>query len=142
MSNRTLTYLEKHWPTFEFNSWRFNSVKCPGARSVANSRSGAGMVILQGIEVKVKGEWLKAHLSFPPDSTREGTFNEGHLKIESGPYLNQYFFSCENNETWDVEKLSNSPTVRTSRPGDWSVLGEDLWKDIDKLVTSLAYLEY
>lgn len=139
MSNGTLSNLERRWPVFDLDSLALPHVRSSGQLTVGQSRSGAGMVLLKGLEVKVGEKWVSAHLSFPPDSTGLGTFAEGHLKIEEGAYLNQYFFSCDANATWEVEKLANSPTVKTQNPGNWAVLGGALWLDIDKLVTLLAY---
>src|SRR5437868_10697554 len=97
MSIHTLSKLEKRWPTFDLDSYAFAMIRTTGALTVANSKSGGGMVLLQGIQVKVgiKGDWVDAHLSFPSDKTGLGTFTEGHLKIESGSFLNQYFFSTD-----------------------------------------------
>lgn len=140
MSIRTLTDLEKHWPFFDFSRHGFSTIEPAEKLTVNQSRSGAGMVLLGGFEVKVYDAWVSAHLSFPSDKTGVGTFTEGHLKIETGRYLNQYFFSCDDNDRWEVEKLSNSLTAKTAKPGKWDQLGANLWKDIDKLVTHLAYL--
>ena len=140
MSNNTLSKLERHWPTFDFDSHTFTKIRSTGRLTVATSRSGNGMLLLQGIEVRVNEKWEHAHLSFPPDRRGTGTFTEGHLKIEGGRLLNQYFFSCDDNGTWEVEKLPNSQTIRTQNPGKWDLLGPQLWLDVDKLVTYLAYL--
>lgn len=140
MSIHTLSQLQRRWPTFDFDATKFDCIRPNGAFTVMSSRSGAGMLILKGIEVLVgKDIWVSAHLSFPSDKTGIGTFTEGHLKIENGKFLNQYFFSCDDNKTWEVEQLSNSPTVKTEKPGNWQQLDSKLWKDIDKLVTFLAY---
>jgi len=139
MSTQTLSKLERSWPTFDFEMYSFDTIRSGGNLKVSQSKSGGGMVLLQGIEVKGPDGWVDAHLSFPPDKSGTGTFAEGHLKIEGGKYLNQYFFSCDENETWEVEKLANSPTVKTVNPGKWDLLGNPLWQDIDKLVTVLAY---
>jgi hypothetical protein len=141
MSNNTLSVLERNWPTFDLDSQNFATIKSTGELTVVSSRSGGGMVLLKGIEVQVGGEWVSAHLSFPPDKKGDGTFTEGHLKIETGRFLNQYFFSCDDDDTWEVEKLANSPTVKTKNPGKWNLVDAKLWVDIDKLVTYLAYLQ-
>jgi hypothetical protein len=146
MSNNTLTYLTNSWPIFlkvERTGYgkSLTNIKI-GNPKVSTSKSGSGMLILNGIQVLIGDKWIDAHLSFPPDNSGTGTFTEGHLKIESGPLLNQYFFSCDDNETWEVEKLTNSATVKTKtdNPGKWSNLPAVLWHDIDTLVTHLAYL--
>ncbi|HTO39439.1 MAG TPA: hypothetical protein VL026_00575 [Rhizomicrobium sp.] len=140
MSKNTLKILESNWPTYDLDGHKYSTIRCGGSLTVASSKSGGGMLLLCGIEVKVHDSWVAAHLSFPPDKTGLGTFTEGHMKIEGGNYLNQYFFSCDDDETWEVEKLANSPTVATKGPGKWDQLGANLWKDIDNLVTYLAYL--
>jgi hypothetical protein len=140
MSKNTLTYLTNWWPTFLNQRISLRNINIENPK-VLPSKSGAGMVILKGIEVLIGDKWIAAHLSFPPDKSGTGTFTEGHLKIESGPFLNQYFFSCDENETWEVEQLSNSPTVKTQKPGKWTNLPAVLWRDIDTLVTHLAYLD-
>ena len=140
MSNHTLTHLSNRWPNFDMESHVFTTIRVDGQKKVETSRSGGGMVLLTGLEVKINGKWVAAHLSFPPDSSGTGVFSEGHLKIESGNLLNQYFFSCDDNDTWEVEKLSNSPTVKTKNPGKWSNIPGDLWRDLEVLVTHLAYL--
>jgi hypothetical protein len=139
MSIHTLSELERRWPTFNFGGSAFAAIRPAGALTVAQSKSGAGMVLLLGIEVKVQDAWVSAHLSFPPDKSGLGTFTEGHLKIDGGKFLNQYFFSCDENDTWEVGKLTNSPTVKTTNPGKWELLSAELWRDVDKLVTFLAY---
>lgn len=140
MSNKTLKTLTDQWPKFDFSRYHLPLIRSSGQLKVDNSKSGGAMVLLKGIEVQVDGKWFDAHLSFPPDNTGLGTFTEGHLKIEEGHLLNQYFFSCDENETWEVQKLANSPTVKTKNPGDWNKLGQPLWLSIEKMVIFLAYL--
>ncbi|MDB5962715.1 MAG: hypothetical protein JWP59_4009 [Massilia sp.] len=140
MSIHTLTHLSTRWPNFDLGAINVTQIRRRGTQKVSSSRGGAGMIFLEGIEVAVNGAWLAAHLSFPPDGGGTGTFSEGHLKIESGDLLNQYFFSCDDNDTWEVEKLTNSKSVPTKKPGKWERLPTQLWSDIETLAAMLAYL--
>lgn len=138
MSKHTLKAVQTRWPDFDLTGYR--TIRSDGDQTADTSRSGAGMLLLKGIEVNLFGTWTDAHLSLPPDASGLGTFSEGHLKVEGGRFLNQYFFSCDNSATWEVEKLSNSEKVKTRDPGRWSDLPDGVWADIEKVVTYLAYL--
>ena len=140
MSIHTLKHLTTRWPNFSFASINTPNIRSAGTLKVGASKSGSAMVFLEGIEVKIGDAWVDAHLSFPPDDSGTGTFTEGHLKIEGGKFLNQYFFSCDDDETWEVEQLANSKSVKTAKPGKWRDLPTSLWSDVDTLATYLAYL--
>lgn len=140
MSIHTISHVENRWPNFSFASINTPNIRPRAALTVASSKSGGGMVFLQGIEVKIGQDWVHAHLSFPPDKGGTGTFTEGHLKVESGTWLNQYFFSTDDDDTWEIEKLANSKQVPTKSPGKWQNLPAALWSDVDTLATYLAYL--
>jgi hypothetical protein len=102
-------------------------------KSVATSRSGGGMLLLKGITCSVSGSEVPAHISLPPNG--DGSFSEGHLKIESGAMLNHYFFAID--ASGKATTLANSPTVPTERPGNWDQI-PGVWSKIKPLVERLA----
>jgi len=133
----TLSVVERHWPNVAF--WPGAGL-VKGSLSVVTSKSGGGMVLLKGLGVAIGDASVPAHISLPPGAAKDGTFDEGHLKIEGGDLLNQYFFSVDGNGR--VGKIGNSPTVPTDKPGDWSRLPPAVWTGVKALVEHLATHDY
>ena len=141
MPTNTLSTITQKWKTLNLGGFAVTTIRQAEGQTldVFTSRSGSGMLGLTGIEVFTGGKWWDAHLSFPPDSSGLGEVSEGHLKIEGGPLLNQYFFEVTDADAWELEKMSNSNAVKTQNPGKWDSLSSDLWKDIDNLATLILF---
>jgi len=127
-SSITLANVERNWPNKVGYLKSLEEIRGDNLSS-ATSKAGDGMLFLQGIEVKVGDGWLRAHIALPPNKDKLGYVDEGHLKIEEGKLLNQYFFQVGE----EVSKLSNSLSVKTKNPGDWSQLGDELWNEFKML---------
>jgi len=124
----SLTQIERYWPTC---SRPFGSGLTLGNLEVASGGGGL-MPLLKGISITIDGKSVACHLSLPSDG---GNFSEGHLKIEGGEGLNQYFFTMDSNGK--ARKVSNSPTVPTQNPGEWARLPAGVWASVKALAEHL-----
>lgn len=120
VTKNTISAVEKYW------------VK--QGHEVATSKSGGGMLLLKGLSFDVDGKSVTAHISLPPNA--DTSFSEGHLKIEGGSKLNQYFFSVDG--SGKLAKMDNSPTVATQNPGQWQQLPAEVWTQVKNQVEHLA----